>query len=136
MKAGRNRNGALATAVATVGLALLAGAGEAPAQLIPPPDVIAPTVEITTAPKSNLKTHRQSKTVTFEFISDDPAATFTCRIDQSGYNPCISPVVSPLKATKGRGTRHTFFVRSADAAGNSSGVSLRSLRIARKHPYR
>lgn len=99
-------------------------------------DTLPPTVEITEAPKSELKTHKRRKPVLFAFTSDDPLATFTCRLDRSGYLPCTSPVQLYLKAGKGQGVRHTFFVRSADLAGNSSGVSLRSVRVQRLKPYR
>ena len=71
----------------------------------------------------------------FYFASDDPLATFTCRVDQSGYLPCTSPVQLYLEAGRGRGARHTFLVRSADLSGNSSGVAVRSLRVRRMHPY-
>ena len=121
-------------AAAALAMALLAPGGQAadPYQ----PDVIAPTVVITKAPKSKLNTHKRRKRVKFKFTSDDPLATFTCRVDRGSFTPCTSPVVLHLKAGKRRGMRHTFLVRSADLTGNSSGGAVRSLRVARKHPYK
>ena len=132
---------ALAVVAAAV-LAVLAGTvPPAAAQLIPAPpaDTLPPTVEITEAPKSELRTHKAAKPVVFQFTSDDPLATFTCRVDRSGYLPCTSPFGVRFAAGKGNagnGIRHTFLVRSADLAGNSAGVAVRSVRVKRVKPFR
>lgn len=127
------RLAAVAFCAALLALALLgSGGSRAGADEI---DTLPPTVEITSAPKSELRTHKRRKPAVFYFTSDDPLVTFTCRLDTSGYFPCGSPISFYLRAGKGRGARHTFFVRSADAAGNSSGVAVRSIRVQRVHPY-
>jgi hypothetical protein len=46
----------------------------------------------------------------FVFTSDDPAATFECKIDDGEYDDCTSPFTPPVG-------RHTFAVRARDAAG-------------------
>jgi hypothetical protein len=55
-----------------------------------------------------------SSDATFTFVSDDPEATFECRMDLEEITPCTSPqTYSGL--TDGE---HTFRVRAVDAAGN------------------
>ena len=51
----------------------------------------------------------------FTFSSNEPDATFECRIDDAPYAPCASP---QEYANLGDGT-HTFFVRATDADGNT-----------------
>jgi len=50
---------------------------------------------------------------TFEFASDDPAATFECNLDGEGFAPCESPY--SMHVDDGD---HTFAVHAIDAAGN------------------
>jgi Concanavalin A-like lectin/glucanases superfamily len=56
----------------------------------------------------------RSGQVTFRFSSDDPAATFMCRLDTAPAQVCQSPYVRALDD----GT-HSFSVRAVDSAGNS-----------------
>ncbi len=113
----------------------LSGAG-AQAGPYDPPDTIAPSVAITKAPRSQLRTRKKRRKVRFEFVSDDPAATFTCRLDGGSFYPCSSPVTRRLQSGGGKGRRHVFVVRSADPLGNSSGEAVRSLRVERKRGSR
>jgi hypothetical protein len=74
-------------------------------------DATAPQVTIT-GPSGTIN----STSVTFEFVSDDPAATFECSLDSSEFQICTSP--QPYSGlTEGR---HSFRVRATDAVGNSS----------------
>ena len=51
---------------------------------------------------------------TFDFSSDDPAATFECSLDGSPFQACSSPAGYTGLATGA----HEFDVRAVDAAGN------------------
>jgi large repetitive protein len=50
----------------------------------------------------------------FTFTSNDPMATFECRIDLGTFAPCTTPFMTPPLADG----RHIFRVRSVDRAGN------------------
>lgn len=128
MHAGRNI--LLGAAASVIGLlAAPAASGDDPY------DVTAPIVTISKAPKSELRTSKPRKRTRFIFESDDPAATFACRLDKGPYEPCLSPLTVYFTAGGGKqGRRHTFLVRATDLAGNSSGTAVRSLRVARKKP--
>lgn len=52
--------------------------------------------------------------VTFTFSSDDPGATFECRLDDDDYKACASPFTTD-SLTQGE---HVFQVRGIDEAGN------------------
>jgi hypothetical protein len=76
------------------------------------PDRTPPTITITGAPVLQLLTSR----ATMSFSSDDPTATYTCRLDGNAWQTCTSPVTyTGLKL----GT-HRIEVRATDAAGNVS----------------
>jgi hypothetical protein len=66
----------------------------------------APATKITKGPPK--KTYKRE--VTFEFTSDDPGASFECKLDQGAYRRCASPV--KIKIDEGR---HKFAVRAVDA---------------------
>ncbi len=53
--------------------------------------------------------------------SDDPAATFRCRVDDEPFAPCSSPYAVPATAP---GT-HAFEAVAADRAGNTDPTSAR-----------
>ena len=75
-----------------------------------PPDTTAPDTTIDRAP-GEFSSDRQA---TFRFSSDDPTATFLCRIDDGDQRPCSSPLVQALPDGA-----HSFSVRAIDAAGNT-----------------
>ena len=75
-----------------------------------PPDGDAPDTTIDSAPGA-FSSDRQA---TFVFSSNDPTATFQCRIDDDDQHPCSSPFVQDLPDGP-----HSFSVRAVDAAGNS-----------------
>ena len=74
-----------------------------------PGDSQAPDTTIDQSPEMFSKTGQ----ATFRFSSDDPTATFQCRIDKEVAQPCQSPYVRTLPD----GT-HSFSVRAVDSAGN------------------
>jgi polyhydroxybutyrate depolymerase len=71
----------------------------------------------TKAPKTQLKKtpdgRTDSRVVTFKFKSDDPSATFECKLDNAKYKHCKSPKRYHVKVGK-----HTFSVRAIDGHGN------------------
>ena len=73
-------------------------------------DCVVPETTITKgAPNKTDKTK-----VKFKFTSDEPGATFECKLDKKAFKPCTSPKqVKRLKDGK-----HKFQVIAADAAGN------------------
>jgi hypothetical protein len=75
-----------------------------------PVDSEAPETMIDQAPEMFSRTPQ----AVFRFSSDDPTATFMCRIDSSAPRPCTSPEVQTLEQGS-----HNFAVRAVDAAGNS-----------------
>ena len=61
-------------------------------------------------------------TASFTFTSNDPAASFQCRLDGAAFASCVSPVNYSGLAN---GT-HNFRVRAIDAAGNVGAIALRT----------
>ena len=86
-----------------------------PAPTLNPP-VPAPDTLIAKGPKKKISTHGQRTTVSFKFSSNDPAATFECRLDKGKYRHCSSPQLYLVKATA-KYKKHTFSVRATSAAG-------------------
>jgi hypothetical protein len=93
-----------------------AGAGQGPGDsgsgggVDAAPDRDAPDTTLDSAPAEFSNTRQ----ATFEFSSNDPTATFQCRIDEEDQQTCTSPYVRPLPDGP-----HSFSVRAVDAAGNS-----------------
>ncbi len=75
-----------------------------------PPDTDPPETTITKgAPNKTEKTKAK-----FKFSSDEPGATFECKLDTKAFKACTSPkTVKHLDDGK-----HKFKVRAVDAAGN------------------
>jgi hypothetical protein len=91
-------------------------AGDASVAIDAPPPVIdgpvdleAPETTIDEAPAA----FSPAGQATFRFSSDDPAATFECRIDEELPEPCRSPYARTLPDGP-----HSFSVRALDLAGN------------------
>jgi hypothetical protein len=75
------------------------------------PLLTAPSAQITSGPPSE----HGSRTATFTFSSDDPTATFQCRLDGALYAACSSPkTYSGLSQAS-----HLFEVRAVDLVGNA-----------------
>jgi Tol biopolymer transport system component len=86
-----------------------------------PPDTVAPETVIDKKPKRK-STKRKA---VFRFSSNEPGATFQCKLDKKPFAPCTSPkVYKKLKPKK-----HKFSVFATDAAGNAdtsrSGVTFK-----------
>jgi hypothetical protein len=73
-------------------------------------DSVAPSTTFQGAPAA--PTNAESVTVTFN--ADDPAATFTCSLDNLSFAPCVSPFTMPALAEGS----HNLRVRAKDAVGN------------------
>jgi len=102
--------------VATV-LALLLLGGAALAQA-------TPIVTIDDGPSKQTK-NRKAR---FAFSSDDPAATFECRLDEVDFAPCLSPTIY---RSLERG-RHSFQVRAISVEGALSAPASQKWKIAKR----
>jgi hypothetical protein len=74
-------------------------------------DATAPETFIDSAPSDP----SSSTEATFEFSSDDPSATFECKLDSGSFEPCTSPQTY-TGLSEGS---HTFSVRAIDEVGNT-----------------
>jgi len=74
------------------------------------PDKTPPATKFGKGPKKNTS-KRKAK---FTFSSDDPAASFQCKLDKKAFKACTSP-----KKVKVKPGRHRFWVEATDAAGNT-----------------
>ena len=74
------------------------------------PDVTPPETTITYGPVSTTAT-----TAMFEFTSNEPGSSFTCRLDGAAWQGCTSPA-SYGGLSVGA---HTLYVRATDQAGNT-----------------
>jgi hypothetical protein len=79
-------------------------------------DDTAPIASITSGPP----TPTNVTSATFTFISNDPTATFQCRLDGAAFAACTSPV-NLTGLTNGN---RNFRVRAIDPAGNIGPVAL------------
>jgi hypothetical protein len=80
------------------------------------PDTFAPPVQITSGPPATTT----DPSVTFQFSSADPAATFTCRFDSEPFGVCTGAAIHSATVAIGS---HTFEVRAVDHYGNASTAS-------------
>jgi hypothetical protein len=74
-------------------------------------DTTAPGTEITGGPSGDVP----AGDVAFSFTSEDPGASFECRVDEQPFSACVSPHPVPAPAPGA----HTFEVRAVDAVGNA-----------------
>ncbi len=81
-------------------------------------DGTAPAASIT----SSLGSPVASRSAAFQFVSDDPQATFECLLDGGAVTACSSPAVYNGLAEGS----HAFSVRAVDAAGNRSAWASQS----------
>jgi hypothetical protein len=76
-------------------------------------DTVPPQTAIASTPPAR----SNSASANFTFASSEPASTFACSLDSSGFSLCASP-----KSYLGLGNGpHTFRVQAVDAAGNTDG---------------
>jgi hypothetical protein len=87
----------------------------------PPPagDSTPPETTITKGPKDVV----HGKKVKFKFESDDPAATFACKLDRGHYESCDSPV----KLKNLDSGKHKFRISATDPAGNTDQSPAKSV---------
>jgi hypothetical protein len=74
-------------------------------------DTLAPVTEITKGPDGRT----DDRTPKFKFTSDDPSATFECKLDSKHYRACTSP----KRYSRLSFGRHVFRVRATDTSGNT-----------------
>ncbi len=104
----------------------------APGAGAPPPAPISPDTLIAKGPKKRIATHGKRATVSFKFSSNDPAATFECRLDKGKYRHCSSPQLYLVKASA-KYKKHSFSVRATNAAGTVDPTpATRTFRVKRR----
>jgi CSLREA domain-containing protein len=87
----------------------------------PTPDVTAPKVTITKAPKAK----STSTTAKFKFKANEAGSKFQCKLDKGKFKTCRSPkTYKKLKLGK-----HVFKVRATDKAGNVSKPAKRKFTV-------
>ncbi|HKG43282.1 MAG TPA: hypothetical protein VKB10_03430 [Gaiellaceae bacterium] len=74
-------------------------------------DTTAPHTTIVAGPPARSR----SASASFTFASNEPGATFGCRLDAAGFSPCTSPQTYTGIADGA----HAFRVQALDAAGNA-----------------
>jgi hypothetical protein len=74
-------------------------------------DTTPPDAKITKGPNGVVHGHK----VKFKFTSDDPGATFACKLDRGQYKSCTSP--KKLKHLDSG--KHKFRISATDSAGNT-----------------
>jgi len=77
-------------------------------------DRIAPVTVKGKGPKRKVTRSRARRGLRFRFSSDDPSASFECRLDKGEWKPCASP----QRVRRAKLGRHTLRVRAGDARGN------------------
>lgn len=83
------------------------------------PDRTPPDTTLSAAPEEDAAV--SSRSASFAFEADEPAATFECRIDAAPFAPCDSPAtLSDLSEGV-----HVFEVRAVDAWGNADPTPVR-----------
>jgi hypothetical protein len=87
-------------------------------------DEVAPAVKIETGPLP--RTRRRFAKLTFS--SNEPDASFECRVDRQPFAPCTSPFIRHAS----RNRTHTFEVEAIDMAGNRGAPAWRNWRVMRK----
>jgi len=77
-----------------------------------------------------VKAKRRFVKVSFRLRSQVAGASFRCRLDRSGVQPCSSPVSYRLRARRPE-ARHVLRVRAVDALGNRSPATAARFRVVR-----
>ncbi len=75
------------------------------------PGAQLPRTRLTAGPRS----YTTDRTPTFRFTSNEPGATFRCKLDSAPYRPCASPKTYTRQSIG----RHEFRVKATDAAGHT-----------------
>jgi hypothetical protein len=88
-----------------------------------------PAVRIA-GPRGVVKAKRRFVKVSFRLRSQVAGASFRCRLDRSGAQPCSSPVSYRLRARRPE-ARHVLRVRAVDALGNRSPATAARFRVVR-----
>ena len=88
-------------------------------------DTLAPTTTVSGG--SRFKAKGRTARVSFVFGSDDPAATFACKVTTTGYKPCSKNFSARLKPG-----RYKLYAVASDAVGNQDATpAVKSFRVVR-----
>lgn len=83
-----------------------------PEPITPPPVPVAPNGTILKHPPKVVRTRGKSARVVFRFSSDQPGATFACKIDKAAFKPCGSRIVRRFRLGP-----HVVRVKAVSSAG-------------------
>jgi len=78
-------------------------------------------------PPKRIETRGRRARVRFRFASDDPEASFECRLDGAAFRPCRSP--RKLRVKRGK---HRFRVRAVAASGRPGPTVVRRFTVVRR----
>jgi Glycine rich protein len=90
----------------------------------PPP---RPDTTITAHPKKTVKTKETKTKVKFGFSSDQPGATFRCKLDKSAFARCTSPKSYRVKPGK-----HSFSVEAVAPGGSDVTPATFNFKVKKK----
>ena len=89
-------------------------------------DITSPTVTITSAPPNP----SNATSASFEFVANEAASGYQCRLDGASFTPCTSP-----KGYTGLGEGpHSFDVKATDLTGNTGAATTYAWTVDRTAP--
>ena len=86
-----------------------------------------PGVSITKKPKNKTKTKKKKVKIRYRFISTDPGADFTCRLDRKPARPCVSPYKKKVKKGK-----HRLRILATNFLGESGAAATDKFKVKRQ----
>jgi hypothetical protein len=98
-----------------------------PAPPAPKSSNVVPDTAISARPKPTVRTKKKKAKVKFSFSSDQPGATFQCKLDKGAFAPCTSPKSYRVKPGK-----HSFSVEAVAPGGSDVTPATFSFKVKKK----